>query len=199
MSAGSSRIRAAATQRAFHSGDNVGAKQFASGVKCSPTPNSSISPPRPPTESGSQIEAMSETKLAAASVFARLAPAHKERIIHALRGQGHSPARSHESPGSGSSSSRMLLVVRCRSQADPNSAPPADAVTLIGHTHRPRVPPQMAWAVAPLLRVASPSDRSEPLRDLGRFPPRSPPRFHGQFAFNPIIRQGEIIVAPPAE
>jgi hypothetical protein len=51
----------------------------------------------------------------------------------------------------------------------------------------------------PLLRVASLSDRSKPLRDLGRFPPGSFPRFHSQFAFNPILRQGEIIVAPPAE
>src|SRR5665647_359896 len=42
---------------------------------------------------GSQIEAMSETELAAAasatSVFARLAPAHKERIIRALQSKGH--------------------------------------------------------------------------------------------------------------
>jgi len=42
---------------------------------------------------GSQIEAMSETELAAAasttSVFARLVPAHKERIIRALQSQGH--------------------------------------------------------------------------------------------------------------
>ena len=42
---------------------------------------------------GSQIEAMSETQLAEAasgtSVFARLAPAHKERIIHALQSKGH--------------------------------------------------------------------------------------------------------------
>jgi Mg2+-importing ATPase len=42
---------------------------------------------------GSQIEAMSETELAAAagatSVFARLAPSHKERIIRALQSQGH--------------------------------------------------------------------------------------------------------------
>jgi Mg2+-importing ATPase len=42
---------------------------------------------------GSQIEAMSEPQLAAAagatSVFARLAPAHKERIIRALQSQGH--------------------------------------------------------------------------------------------------------------
>ncbi len=42
---------------------------------------------------GSQIESMSETDLAAAagatSVFARLAPAHKERIIRALQSQGH--------------------------------------------------------------------------------------------------------------
>src|SRR5450830_155801 len=42
---------------------------------------------------GSQIEAMSETELAAAagatSVFARLAPVHKERIIRALQSQGH--------------------------------------------------------------------------------------------------------------
>jgi Mg2+-importing ATPase len=42
---------------------------------------------------GSQIEAMNETELAAAagatSVFARLAPAHKERIIRALQSQGH--------------------------------------------------------------------------------------------------------------
>jgi len=42
---------------------------------------------------GSQIEAMSEMELAAAasatSVFARLAPAHKERIIRALQSRGH--------------------------------------------------------------------------------------------------------------
>ena len=42
---------------------------------------------------GSQVEAMSETELAVAasatSVFARLAPAHKERIIRALQSQGH--------------------------------------------------------------------------------------------------------------
>ena len=42
---------------------------------------------------GSQIEAMSEPELAiaasAASVFARLAPAHKKRIIRALQSQGH--------------------------------------------------------------------------------------------------------------
>jgi Mg2+-importing ATPase len=42
---------------------------------------------------GSQIEAMSEDELAAAvtasSVFARLAPAHKERIIHALQSKNH--------------------------------------------------------------------------------------------------------------
>ena len=42
---------------------------------------------------GSQIETMSETELAAAasatSVFARLVPAHKERIIRALQSQGH--------------------------------------------------------------------------------------------------------------
>ena len=42
---------------------------------------------------GSQIEAMSETELAeaasATSVFARLAPAHKERIIRALQSKGH--------------------------------------------------------------------------------------------------------------
>jgi Mg2+-importing ATPase len=42
---------------------------------------------------GSQIETMSETDLAAAasatSVFARLAPAHKERIIRALQSKGH--------------------------------------------------------------------------------------------------------------
>ncbi len=42
---------------------------------------------------GSQIETMSETELAAAasatSVFARLAPAHKERIIRALQSKGH--------------------------------------------------------------------------------------------------------------
>ncbi len=42
---------------------------------------------------GSQIEAMNDTELAAAasvtSVFARLAPAHKERIIHALQNKGH--------------------------------------------------------------------------------------------------------------
>jgi Mg2+-importing ATPase len=42
---------------------------------------------------GSQIETMSETDLAeaasATSVFARLAPAHKERIIRALQSKGH--------------------------------------------------------------------------------------------------------------
>jgi len=42
---------------------------------------------------GSQIEAMSESELAeaagATSVFARLAPAHKERIIRALQSKGH--------------------------------------------------------------------------------------------------------------
>ena len=42
---------------------------------------------------GSQIEAMSETELAeaasATSVFARLAPAHKERIIRSLQSKGH--------------------------------------------------------------------------------------------------------------
>jgi Mg2+-importing ATPase len=42
---------------------------------------------------GSQIEAMSETELADAagttSVFARLVPAHKERIIRALQSKGH--------------------------------------------------------------------------------------------------------------
>ena len=42
---------------------------------------------------GSQIETMSETELAeaasATSVFARLAPAHKERIIRALQSKGH--------------------------------------------------------------------------------------------------------------
>ena len=42
---------------------------------------------------GSQIESMTETELAAAasvtSVFARLAPAHKEKIIRALHSQGH--------------------------------------------------------------------------------------------------------------
>jgi Mg2+-importing ATPase len=42
---------------------------------------------------GSQIEVMSEPELATAanatSVFARLAPAHKERIIRALQSQGH--------------------------------------------------------------------------------------------------------------
>jgi Mg2+-importing ATPase len=42
---------------------------------------------------GSQIEGMSESDLATAAnatnVFARLAPAHKERIIRALQGQGH--------------------------------------------------------------------------------------------------------------
>ena len=42
---------------------------------------------------GSQIEAMNETELAAAasvtSVFARLVPAHKERIIRALQSKGH--------------------------------------------------------------------------------------------------------------
>jgi Mg2+-importing ATPase len=42
---------------------------------------------------GSQIETMSEAELATAasatSVFARLAPAHKERIIRALQSQGH--------------------------------------------------------------------------------------------------------------
>ncbi|MEQ1743532.1 MAG: magnesium-translocating P-type ATPase [Candidatus Nitrotoga sp.] len=42
---------------------------------------------------GSQIEAMSDDELAvavaASSVFARLAPAHKERIIHALQSKDH--------------------------------------------------------------------------------------------------------------
>ena len=42
---------------------------------------------------GPQIEAMNETELAAAvsatSIFARLAPAHKERIIRALQSHGH--------------------------------------------------------------------------------------------------------------
>jgi Mg2+-importing ATPase len=42
---------------------------------------------------GTQIEAMNETELAeaasATSVFARLAPAHKERIIRALQSKGH--------------------------------------------------------------------------------------------------------------
>ncbi|HUX92144.1 MAG TPA: magnesium-translocating P-type ATPase [Gallionellaceae bacterium] len=42
---------------------------------------------------GSQIEAMSDGELAdaveAASVFAKLLPAHKERIIHALQSRGH--------------------------------------------------------------------------------------------------------------
>jgi Mg2+-importing ATPase len=42
---------------------------------------------------GSQIETMSETELAeaasASSVFARLVPAHKERIIRALQSKGH--------------------------------------------------------------------------------------------------------------
>ena len=42
---------------------------------------------------GSQIETMNETELAeaasTASVFARLAPAHKERIIRALQSKGH--------------------------------------------------------------------------------------------------------------
>jgi P-type Mg2+ transporter len=42
---------------------------------------------------GSQIETMSKTELAeaasAASVFARLVPAHKERIIRALQSKGH--------------------------------------------------------------------------------------------------------------
>ena len=42
---------------------------------------------------GSQVETMSETELAeaasATSVFARLAPAHKERIIRALQSKGH--------------------------------------------------------------------------------------------------------------
>jgi len=42
---------------------------------------------------GAQIEAMSEGQLAEAavvtSVFARLVPAHKERIIHALQSKGH--------------------------------------------------------------------------------------------------------------
>jgi Mg2+-importing ATPase len=42
---------------------------------------------------GSQVETMSETKLAEAasgtSVFARLVPAHKERIIRALQSKGH--------------------------------------------------------------------------------------------------------------
>jgi Mg2+-importing ATPase len=44
---------------------------------------------------GSQIEAMSEAELAEAaevtSVFARLVPAHKERIIRALQAKGHVP------------------------------------------------------------------------------------------------------------
>jgi Mg2+-importing ATPase len=44
---------------------------------------------------GSQIEAMNETELAeavgATSVFARLLPAHKERIIRALQSKGHVP------------------------------------------------------------------------------------------------------------
>jgi Mg2+-importing ATPase len=44
---------------------------------------------------GSQVEAMSEAELADAaevtSVFARLVPAHKERIIRALQGKGHVP------------------------------------------------------------------------------------------------------------
>jgi len=42
---------------------------------------------------GSQIETMSESELGEAanttSVFARLAPAHKEKIIHALQSRGH--------------------------------------------------------------------------------------------------------------
>ncbi len=42
---------------------------------------------------GSQIEAMSEAELAEAasvtSIFAKLAPAHKEHIIHALQSKGH--------------------------------------------------------------------------------------------------------------
>jgi P-type Mg2+ transporter len=42
---------------------------------------------------GSQIETMSEAERAeaasATSVFARLAPAHKERIIRALQSKGH--------------------------------------------------------------------------------------------------------------
>ncbi len=42
---------------------------------------------------GSRIEGMSETELAetanATSIFARLAPAHKERVIRALQGKGH--------------------------------------------------------------------------------------------------------------
>jgi P-type Mg2+ transporter len=42
---------------------------------------------------GSQIEAMNDAELAAAasgtSVFAKLAPAHKERVIRALQSQGH--------------------------------------------------------------------------------------------------------------
>ena len=42
---------------------------------------------------GSQVETLSEAELAAAasatSVFARLAPAHKERIIKALQSKGH--------------------------------------------------------------------------------------------------------------
>jgi Mg2+-importing ATPase len=44
---------------------------------------------------GAQIEKMSDTELAdaadATSVFARLVPAHKERIIHALQAKGHVP------------------------------------------------------------------------------------------------------------
>jgi len=44
---------------------------------------------------GSQIEKMSDAELAEAadvtSVFARLVPAHKERIIHALQSKGHVP------------------------------------------------------------------------------------------------------------
>jgi Mg2+-importing ATPase len=42
---------------------------------------------------GSEIEGMSETQLSEAaeniSVFAKLSPSHKERIIHALQGRGH--------------------------------------------------------------------------------------------------------------
>ncbi len=42
---------------------------------------------------GSQIEKMSDTELAeavrSASVFARLVPAHKERVVHALQKNGH--------------------------------------------------------------------------------------------------------------
>jgi len=52
-----------------------------------------MGPPVPQVLLGSQVETLSEAALAeassSASVFARLAPAHKERIIKALQSQGH--------------------------------------------------------------------------------------------------------------